>query len=108
HIDYLTAVAPVVRVYVQEGATRQECTVARALSARPGARIPVVGFGSSDCRCAAHLVWFEAEPDVRGVLPGFWKWWGPLPHQAPSRASELAGGTEPAIKMGDDLSGRGP
>ncbi|MDA8217553.1 MAG: GIY-YIG nuclease family protein [Dehalococcoidales bacterium] len=108
HIDYLTAVAPVVGVYVQEGAGRRECLVAQTLSSQPGARLPVRGFGSSDCRCPAHLVWFGGEPAVGSGLPAFRRWQGPVPHRALPVASRLAGGTRPAIRMGDDLSGRGP
>jgi Uri superfamily endonuclease len=25
----------------------------------PGAVVPMLGFGSSDCECVAHLYWFE-------------------------------------------------
>jgi len=55
HIDHLTAVAPPIEVIAFPG--RNECDILAEILARPGASIPVSGFGSSDCRdCPAHLV----------------------------------------------------
>ncbi len=55
HVDHLTAVARVVEIAAHPGA--DECDIVDALVARRRARMPVAGFGSSDCRrCASHLV----------------------------------------------------
>jgi Uri superfamily endonuclease len=55
HIDRLTAVGRVVAVRAEPGG--RECDLVAEVLARPGASVPVAGFGSSDCRrCAAHLV----------------------------------------------------
>ncbi|MEJ5253662.1 MAG: GIY-YIG nuclease family protein [Chthonomonadetes bacterium] len=60
HIDYFLPYAVVqdIRVYPSSDVT--ECALnAQTLSAR-GARVVASGFGSSDCRCPAHLVYLGA------------------------------------------------
>ena len=58
HVDWLTSVAADIQVAVFPGGT--ECALVRTLSQRQGARFPVPGFGSSDCRrCEAHLLKLE-------------------------------------------------
>jgi len=69
HIDYLTRFADVMEVWYalesNEWIARREkleclwCKVARGM---PRAQLHVPGFGSSDCRCAAHLVHFPSPP----------------------------------------------
>ena len=62
HIDYLLQQAQLVEVWSVASEERLECKwgeVARRLS---GAQVPVRGFGSSDCRCPAHLIFFSARP----------------------------------------------
>jgi Uri superfamily endonuclease len=69
HIDYLTRFADVMEVWYalesNEWIARREkleclwCKVARGM---PRAQLHVLGFGSSDCRCAAHLVHFPSPP----------------------------------------------
>lgn len=58
HIDYLTTLAPPVatRWWPLDGTSDQECRTHATLAAHPGVTLPARGFGSSDCRCAAHLV----------------------------------------------------
>ena len=51
-----------IRFWAEEN-KRKECMWATALRAIPGARVPVVNFGASDCRCLAHLVQFRQRPD---------------------------------------------
>ena len=62
HIDYLLERAAPVEVWSVASGRRLECLWARAARELPGARIPVPGFGSSDCRCPSHLVHFAARP----------------------------------------------
>ncbi len=64
HVDRLTAAGRVVGLRaVPDGC---ECDLLARLLARPGARVPVSGFGSSDCRrCPAHLVALPADFDPR-------------------------------------------
>lgn len=61
HVDHLTATGRIVDIGHTPGG--QECDLVDRVLALAGARIPVPGFGSSDCRrCPAHLV---------SVAPGF-------------------------------------
>ena len=62
HVDSLREWARPFALWYATGAERRECTWARALTGLPGASIPAAGFGSSDCRCAAHLVRFSQAP----------------------------------------------
>jgi Uri superfamily endonuclease len=57
HVDYLRRAARVAAVLLWPGAPRAfECRAAAAFVALHGSRIPVPGFGSSDCGCPGHLV----------------------------------------------------
>jgi Uri superfamily endonuclease len=58
HVDALTALAPVVRIYAVASPEPLECAWVQSLLAQPGCTAPIPGFGSSDCRCGcpAHLV----------------------------------------------------
>ncbi len=56
HIDALTGAAPVTAVWAVVSPQRLECVWAATLRALPGARLPVAGFGASDCACPAHLI----------------------------------------------------
>lgn len=63
HIDYLLHATGtrITQVWVMEDAVRRECNWACAARQLPGASIVIPRFGSSDCRCAAHLLGF-ADP----------------------------------------------
>ena len=58
HIDYLLASphAHIRRVLTRPWRAGGECRWHRATARTRGATIPAPGFGSSDCRCPAHLV----------------------------------------------------
>jgi Uri superfamily endonuclease len=63
HIDYLLQRGQLIEVWSVVSEERLECKwseVARGLS---GAQVPVRGFGSSDCRCLTHLIYFSARPN---------------------------------------------
>jgi Uri superfamily endonuclease len=62
HIDYLLVHADLVEIWWAVENKRKECVWASALRAIPGARVPVPNFGASDCRCLAHLVYFQQRP----------------------------------------------
>lgn len=62
HIDYLLVHADLVEIWWAVDDKRKECVWASALRAIPGARVPVVNFGASDCRCLAHLVYLQGRP----------------------------------------------
>jgi len=62
HIDYLLQRAQLSEVWSVASEERLECKwseVARGLS---GAQVLARGFGSSDCRCPAHLIYFSVRP----------------------------------------------
>ncbi len=55
HVDRLTVAGDIRGVIVAPGG--DECDLFARLRALPGCRVPVPGFGSSDCRrCPAHLL----------------------------------------------------
>ena len=71
HIDYLVQFADVTEVwYALEGEQderrvrkdRLECLWCRAAGELPKAQLLIPGFGSSDCRCPSHLIYFPAPP----------------------------------------------
>jgi len=66
HIDYLLAAsgARVVECVAYPSPERQECTLNQAVQRKRGARVPIKGFGSSDCQsgCPAHLTYFKLRP----------------------------------------------
>ncbi len=62
HIDYLRAAATVREVWMVASPTPYEHVWAERLLALPGATIPILRFGASDCRCAAHLIHFPERP----------------------------------------------
>lgn len=65
HIDYLLAVADQVEAFVLPGNKLTECELHARLR---GGRVLAPGFGASDCRCEAHLVWFRKKPRI-GLTP---------------------------------------
>ncbi len=56
HIDYLRPYVRVLAWHVYPGETQPECLLNRQL-ARHG-QVVVPGFGSSDCACASHLLYY--------------------------------------------------
>ncbi|MDO8670096.1 MAG: GIY-YIG nuclease family protein [Dehalococcoidia bacterium] len=67
HVDYLREVAEVAEAWVAVGPERLECGWARLVGSWPGARLVAARFGSSDCRCPAHLVYFVEKPDLSAL-----------------------------------------
>jgi Uri superfamily endonuclease len=67
HIDYLREVTTVQGVWVLPGPERKECGLVAELLRMPGAQPGPRGFGSSDCRCPTHLVYFRDWPDVESI-----------------------------------------
>ncbi len=62
HVDLLREHSTWGGAWIRPSEERLECTWAQTLARRPDARIVVPGFGASDCRCAAHLVYVPALP----------------------------------------------
>lgn len=57
HIDYLLPHARITRIRVRRTRRRVECLLNREVLKQPGAQVLANGFGTSDCRCPAHLVY---------------------------------------------------
>lgn len=66
HIDHLLASADILATVAIPGERKVvECRVAQALQQCEGASTPVARFGSSDCRCDSHLLYFgEVDPEL--------------------------------------------
>jgi Uri superfamily endonuclease len=69
HIDWLRSIAEVSGYYYLVSEGHLECTWGQYIMQQPGAKIPVPGFGASDCRnkgshCATHLVWFRSVEEM--------------------------------------------
>jgi len=66
HIDYLLSKAEVFSVVTVPSDDKSvECQISQALVACDGASAPVPGFGSSDCKCASHLIYFgDVDPEL--------------------------------------------
>jgi len=62
HIDHLRAHTEPVEVWFSLGERRREHIWAEAIGEMRTASIPMPGFGSSDCRCEAHLFFFRRRP----------------------------------------------
>ena len=66
HIDWLTHVAGEMRIVACPGSN--ECDLISRLSSLPAIRLPVPGFGSSDCRrCPAHLAQVVGDHDFDDI-----------------------------------------
>lgn len=61
HFDYLKENLEIKEVWWRIGKDRKECEIAQILASFHNARIPIRGFGSSDCKngCFSHLIYFE-------------------------------------------------
>jgi sugar fermentation stimulation protein A len=62
HIDHLRAVASLRQIWIWPWTAGEECRTNTMVRRMPEATCPILGFGASDCRCAAHLVSFPSEP----------------------------------------------
>jgi Uri superfamily endonuclease len=69
HVDVLRQAGQIAAVWAVAGAEPDECALARAVAALPGAQL-CPRFGSSDCRCPGHLVSFLRRPALGGLHPG--------------------------------------
>jgi len=64
HIDYLLQYGCIIDVITHPTKERLECQFSQKILSLPNCEIPVKGFGSSDCGCSAHLVYFREKPDL--------------------------------------------
>jgi len=75
HIDFLLANenAAVTAVVAAETSKKLECNMNRYIKCEGGAKIPVKGFGSSDCKenCGSHLLYF-GEEEIKSKIAMFY------------------------------------
>ncbi|MBK5968793.1 hypothetical protein CCR91_08440 [Thiorhodovibrio winogradskyi] len=64
HLDYLRPHCRLLGFWVANGPERLEHPWAQALGRLPGAAWPLERFGSSDCRCRAHLIGLPRMPSA--------------------------------------------
>ena len=64
-IDYLRQFAQVKEIWYTIHPKKVECHWAQLFHNTRGAGIIAPGFGASDCRCSAHLVYFKRKPGIR-------------------------------------------
>jgi Uri superfamily endonuclease len=60
-------VARVEQILVDGSRSRTECQRHEAIMNLPGAQTIVPGFGSSDCYCPSHLVFFKTRSAANSV-----------------------------------------
>lgn len=75
HIDFLLADenATVTAVVAAQTSKKLECDMNRHIKMEGKAKIPVKGFGSSDCKenCESHLLYF-GEEDIKSKIATFY------------------------------------
>ncbi len=59
HIDYLRTHTQIHCIWFSYDARRREHQWARVVQTMRGAKIPLLGFGASDCDCRSHLYFFK-------------------------------------------------
>lgn len=79
HVDYLREVAEFEEAWVAFGDERLECRWMETVAGWPEAQLVALGFGSSDCRCRAHLAYFAQKPKLGSL--------GARPYLPPSAPS---------------------
>jgi Uri superfamily endonuclease len=62
HIDSLTARGQIEQILVDTSGKMTECKREKWMISLLGGEIIVPRFGSSDCRCPGHLVYFQTKP----------------------------------------------
>jgi Uri superfamily endonuclease len=62
HVDYLLQHGVVVGIWEIQSTETLECECAQTMLSLDRAQAPIQGFGSSDCSCETHLVYFSSHP----------------------------------------------
>ena len=71
HIDYLRPHTRLDRIWYSHDRLRREHQWAHAIHNLRGASVPLAGFGSSDCKCSTHLLFFTRRPLFREFVNSF-------------------------------------
>lgn len=71
HIDYFLSSqkARIIAIVVAASDVGKECEIVERIQGIEGARVPIAGFGASDCRrdCKSHLVHFNENVELKAV-----------------------------------------
>ena len=62
HIDYLASSLMLTEIWFTYDPVHREHQWAEIISNTRGVSVPLAGFGSSDCRCEAHLFYCDSRP----------------------------------------------
>jgi len=62
HIDYLRAHSQIHGIWFSYDTRRREHQWARVVQRMSGAKVPLLGYGASDCDCRSHLYFFKHCP----------------------------------------------
>jgi Uri superfamily endonuclease len=67
HLDYVRPHLHPIEVWCSYASTSREHQWAHALTQFSSAGVPLPGFGASDCRCEAHLAYFDKLPPANRI-----------------------------------------
>jgi Uri superfamily endonuclease len=62
HLDYLSPTLRLCEIWYTYDQIHREHQWAEVHAQTRGARMPLPGFGSSDCRCPSHLFFYKSKP----------------------------------------------
>ena len=65
HIDYLRPAVEITEVWYSHDPIKREHEWAGIFMGVHGVKLPLRGFGSSDCNCDSHLFFFDIPPSVK-------------------------------------------
>ena len=66
HLDYLRPHMKLLEIWASYGSDNREHLWAESIAEMKGARVPVKGFGASDCRCPSHFIRLPYRPSLAG------------------------------------------
>ena len=65
HIDYLRPSVEINNVWYSFDPTKREHLWADIFMKTHGVKLPIKGFGASDCKCDSHLFFFNSQPSIK-------------------------------------------
>ena len=68
HVDYLRHHAFITDIWYAYSSNRMECLWSSLLINASKAKTPIIGFGSSDCKCRTHLTFFLEKPLIEEII----------------------------------------
>ncbi len=71
HIDYFLDESALIDYYTLLAEKRFECKLFNYLKENDRMQIPVIGFGSSDCKCPAHFLYSQRLINIKELIYKF-------------------------------------